>query len=117
MSGFSVEWHGDEVVKAINEAAADALEECIDDLYEKSQEICPTDQGDLKESAQMFVDRELLIGRVGYGTNHAIVQHERQDFKHKPGQQAKFIEAPLNANGRIYLTKIADNIRSKVFNK
>jgi hypothetical protein len=114
---FKVEWNGSAIEKAINEAAADALEEIGKDLLEKSQKLCPKDRGfngGLVSTAEVELNRETLSVRVEYEADHAAMQHENGKYKHKPGEQKKFLQQPLDENAGSYLNKVADAIKSRV---
>lgn len=114
---FKVEWHGEALEKAINEAVGDVLDEIGADLLEKSGKLCPKDRGfagGLVSTASVDVNKETLSVRVKYGAPHAHLQHEKTNYKHKPGEQAKFLEQPLNENAGAYMDKIADSLRRRV---
>lgn len=84
-------------------AVADALyREMVGVMFE-SQKIVPYDEGDLHDSGE--TDRpDINGGKVsvvlhygGGNVDYALVQHERLDYRHPNGGQAKFLEQPLSA--------------------
>jgi len=94
-----------------------ALRECGEDLKMRSEQLCPKRRGyngGLVSTAEMTIDEETLTMRVRYTAPHAHIIHERLDYKHKPGEQAKFIEQPLNENRDVYLRKIAAAIGGRL---
>ncbi|MCL5105671.1 MAG: hypothetical protein M1133_16385 [Armatimonadetes bacterium] len=114
---FSVKFDEAKVIGDMNAAAVAALRECGKDLLEKSQKLCPKDRGfngGLVSTSEVEVDEETLTMRVRYKAPHAHLQHERVQDKHKNGEQAKFIEAPLNQNAHAYLRKVADAMGGRV---
>ena len=81
------------------------------------RQMCPKARGydgGLVSTAEMAVDEESLTMRLRYTAPHAHIIHERRYYKHKPGEQAKFIEQPLDQNKGAYLKKVADAIGGKV---
>lgn len=44
---------------------------------------------------------------VGFNTTYAEAQHERTDFAHPKGGEAKYLERPLESNRKQYERKIA----------
>ena len=62
-----------------------------------STDVVPLDESPLQQSGTASVDEPTLTAMVSYDTPYAVVQHERLDFRHAPGRQAKYLEQPLNA--------------------
>lgn len=81
----------------------------VDLLLEKSNELAPYDDGDLHESGQAVA--EGTSGAVGYSAEHAVKQHERLDFNHPRGGQAKFLETAMLANASEIQSAIAEKLR------
>jgi hypothetical protein len=71
-------------------------------VLEVSQRLCPVDTKRLVNSGRVD-DPEIGGGIVNvyisYGGDndvpYALIQHERLDYKHAQGKQAKFLERPL----------------------
>src|SRR4051812_3585583 len=62
----------------------------------------PHEEGDLERDGKASVDDAQLIGAVAYGTteqtrDYAVPQHERLDFKHDGGRNAKYLENAINS--------------------
>lgn len=109
-----LEWNGAKAMSAIHAAMEDALLTCGADLQEKSVNLAPLDTGKLRENC-VVDDSELSIGtvKVGYKPEvdeYSLVQHERLDFNHPQGGEAKYLENPFNANAQRYAEYIGEQI-------
>lgn len=67
-----------------------------------SNEQVPIEEHDLEQDGGTSIDDANLLGAVSYGRrkdtkDYAVEQHERFDFKHDPGRNAKFLENAFNA--------------------
>ena len=109
---MSFKWHGDEIYNTIkNRVVNDALLKCAADLQSKSVDRAPIDTGKLRENC--VVDESEIgqhIIKVGYTRevdDYSLVQHERLDFNHPRGGEAKFLENPFNENIQRYKEFIA----------
>lgn len=112
--GFKVRFDDKRVTAVIRSAAADGLEAAGKALLEESQRLCPKERGfngGLVSTAFLDVDREALVAVVGYTAKHAHLQHEKTHYKHKSGEQAKFLEEPMTRNARAYLDQVARTIK------
>ena len=95
--GFKSNLRLDHVRKHIEAASPKAVEKALNRLKEASMQQVPRDTGALAESCEVVVSgRE---GSVGYGTEYAVIQHERTDFAHPNGGNAKYLENPMNDQG------------------
>jgi len=76
-------------------------------LQSVSQQAAPIEIGELRASADVrnVGDGEYEVGFYGQGIK-AIVQHERLDFNHPRGGQAKYLEGPLNQNADRYIENV-----------
>jgi hypothetical protein len=82
-------------------------------LQRESQLIVPVDTSTLKNTAftrQIGSDARPDIV-VGYNTSYAVFVHEDLDARHKPGKQAKFLEAPARAKRKEILQIIVDEAK------
>lgn len=65
-----------------------------------SQRLVPVETGTLRSSGTVSTpktDGDIVDVEIGYGgaaQDYAIVQHERMDFQHPHGGQAKYLEQP-----------------------
>ena len=89
-------------VAHIEGVTAESLRFGLQPIFDKSQQLVPVDTGDLRRSAFIEVRKraghaEAVIGYARYGhPNYAALVHERLDFAHQKGKQAKFLEAAVN---------------------
>lgn len=91
-------------------------------LLDASQPLVPVEHGPLKASGQVTKEgpttvvvsygREDHAGDNGANTSdYAIVQHERLDYNHPNGGQAKYLEAPMHSDAAAVLAAMAEPIR------
>ena len=103
----TLKWEGTAVKNNIGKAVRQALRDIGYDLKDKSVNRAPIDTGKLRKSCR--VDRSELakncIIRVGYSPDvdhYSVIQHERLDFNHPRGGEAKYLENPFNENRERY---------------
>lgn len=76
-----------------------------------SQEVVPIDQDILRLTARTRniggsgFDVDVVIS---YGTNYAVYVHENLEARHKPGKQAKYLEAPIRKRRKEIFSVIAN---------
>ncbi len=115
--GFRAQLDEKALTDELRAVVVKTLRECGEDLKTRSERICPKKRGyngGLVSTAEMSVDDATLTMRLKYTAKHAHIIHERKDYKHKPGEQAKFIEQPLDQHRDTYLKRIADAIGGHV---
>lgn len=100
-----------QVARAIENAGDLSEEGLLDvtvDIGSRAAERAPVETGALRGSMTATVeqDGDQLVGEVRFTEKYAAVQHERVDFRHPQGGEAKYLE-------RAALEK-AGQIRSKV---
>lgn len=88
-------------------------------LYQEGQELgllarekAPVDEEDLERSMYVALpERESgqLVVEVGFGTDYAVIQHERLDLKHENGE-AKYLERAGKERARGLLQRLAQAI-------
>lgn len=131
---ISIEWTGFEDVKRALDhwgedavrAATQALDECLEDLLQKSQALAPKLYGDLegsgtKDAVRVNPITKEISGSVGYNKIYAARRHEEV---YNPGPITrgkppidgmvpgrKYLEQPLMRYSRKYMENIADGIR------
>lgn len=100
----------------ITGAAEAAVEQAAQAVLEESQRLVPVDTGALKDSGR--VTRDGLEAVISYGEEdpantaaYAVAQHERLDFHHPGGGQAKYLETAMNTRGEQVGTILAESIR------
>ena len=90
-------------------AIAGAGRMSLNHLHGESQRRAPVDEGTLRGTShvEFEADDDGFEGRVVFPEVYAEVQHERTDFHHPIGGEAKFLENPLKENADRYLAAIA----------
>lgn len=97
----------------------------------ESQQRAPIDTGDLRGSVKVEIDGDMYSegvkggginvvgslpekatkGTVSFNTKYAAVQHEKINYNHPRGGQAKYLESVLLENKDRILNIIADKMR------
>ena len=108
MSGF--EWYGDDILRDINDAIDQGIDECAADLQGKSANRAPIDTGKLRESCiiEEAGEHAVFVGYSKETDDYAMVQHERLDFSHPRGGGPKYLENPFNENANRYVEHIGE---------
>lgn len=101
---------------AIRKAAAQALYATAVQIRNKSGQLVPIDTGNLRSTREVeFEDGLTMSATISYGdtaTPYAIVQHERTDYRHKGGRQAKYLEEPYLEATAFWPQPLVDRIRA-----
>jgi hypothetical protein len=106
-----IEWDGDRISAELHAAAARGLGIAAEHLLGASRQLVPLEEATLERSGVASVDEANLTAAVSYDTPYAVVQHERMDYRHDPGRQAKYLEGPMHSEGETLLALIAAQIR------
>lgn len=85
----------------------------------ESKGLVPIDKGPLMISGEVLepevtdagVTIDLVYGTSEPTSNYAIVQHERLDFNHPNGGQAKYLEQPLLAMADDLTRELAETVK------
>lgn len=85
------------VLTEIENAAREALLQTARDVLAESKRRVPVDDGDLRKSGRVTPDRDGLEVRVRYVSPIAWLQHERLDYRHPRGGEAKYLENAIDA--------------------
>lgn len=109
-----ITWNGDRAVKAAHRGAVEGLQICTEFLLGEAVKIVPLDEATLQDSGKAAVDEAELEGKVTFDTPYAVVQHERLDFVHPNGRQAKYLEKPWRENSARFAQLIADRIKRAI---
>lgn len=98
---------------AIEAASVRAARLSAEHVLSESSRFVPIEEGTLSRSgaASAEMQGDVAVGAVSYGTPYAVVQHERLDFKHDPGRQAKYLEGPLHAEASAVRDIAAGQVR------
>lgn len=87
--------------KAGPDVTAMALMQEAQLMFAESQRRVPVDLGTLRRSGVIMppqITGNRIMIEMGYGgaaSAYALIQHERQDFRHKDGKTWKYLEAPV----------------------
>jgi hypothetical protein len=79
----------------------------------------PHEEGDLERDGGVSVDDSKLVAAVAYGRSaqtkaYAEVQHERMDYHHDAGRNAKYLENALNSTHDQVAAVIAQAIQGEM---
>ena len=112
---MSVKWYGDLILNDIYDKVDNSLLTCAADLQSKSVDRAPIDTGKLRESCVVDdIEMSNHVVKIGYTKEvdeYSMVQHERLDFNHPNGGEAKYLENPFNENIQRYKEKIGEGIK------
>lgn len=91
---MKLRWKGNQVKDQYRTAAVAALRDAAEFLKDESNKIAPIDEGTLINSSFVAIDDQNLVAVVAYDTPYAVAQHERLNYRHRNGRQAKYLEQP-----------------------
>ncbi|POH63632.1 MULTISPECIES: hypothetical protein [Cryobacterium] len=94
------------VASELEKAAQAGLKKAGRQILRRARELSPTNDGDSDKSGFSVVDDLTL--QVGFKSYISRIQHEDLDYQHKPGEQAKFLEAAAEEidTGAIIATEV-----------
>lgn len=81
----------------IEKAAVAAMQDTMTQVVDVAKDLVPVDDGDLRKSGKVVVEDKQVRGR--FTGPHAWLQHERLDYQHPNGGQAKYLEAAADQVG------------------
>lgn len=111
----TIRWDGlNEAIDTLRRVAADADKTVGGALHREAERIMtlskrdfvPVDLGTLRASGHVRPPEthgtvvSVTMGYGGAAKAYAVVQHERLDFRHPRGGQAKYLEAPVMQEAR-----------------
>ncbi|MCG0062238.1 minor capsid protein [Streptomyces tricolor] len=94
---FRLRFDSGPATRELRQGAARGLYLAAEHVLAEADQVVPLDEAALQRSGTASVDPPSLTAMVSYDTPYAVVQHERLDYRHAPGRQAKYLEGPLNA--------------------
>ncbi|MBB1511974.1 HK97 gp10 family phage protein [Tessaracoccus sp. MC1627] len=94
----------------IEQAAQAAMVETAKEVLRVAKSLAPKESGKLRRSGKVETDFKSVS--VVFKGRYAWIQHERLDFKHPNGGQAKYLEAAVEQSGA--KQKIADGVRVRL---
>lgn len=95
----------------LRRAAARGLYFGAEHVLGVSNDKVPLDEAALQRSGTASVDEGDLTGMVSYDTPYAVPQHERLDYRHAPGREAKYLENALNSERAVVFALVAAQMR------
>lgn len=101
----------DEALQKVIAGARAGIHDAAEDVLNRSNDLIPTDSGDLRDSGTVTAEGEDGVA-ISYDTPYAVVQHERTDLRHDDGQ-AKFLETAFMAGTERTAQIIGDAIRAE----
>ena len=100
----------DAKLSAIERAAVESLKAAAKGVLAEAKKLAPVEDGKLRKSGKVVVDDTTVA--VVFRAPHAWIQHERLDYKHPNGGQAKYLETA--ANDRAVVAHIIDGVRARL---
>lgn len=97
------------ILSQIEALAQDGLKAVAENVLAESNRRAPEDDGDLIASGRTGVDD--LRANVAYKSFYAVWIHERLDWKHDDGGEAKFLENAVEATAPENLQILARSMR------
>lgn len=97
---------------AVVQATKDALLVEGSAIEADSFEHCPVDNGPLRSNVRTDVEEGGRSVSIVYFMEYAAVQHERLDFKHAPGKEAKYLENAVDRALRGFADRVATYVNS-----
>lgn len=111
---MKIEWIGEQMLNKISGTVDMSLLTCAADLQDRSVNRAPIDSGKLRENCVVdeseIGDHSVKVGYSHQVDDYSLVQHERLDFNHPRGGEAKYLENPFNENAYQYIDKIGRDI-------
>ena len=100
----------------VRKAALQGCEDAADELLTRASELVPLEEGTLLRSGKVVTgDTGAAVGfGSGGAADYAIPQHERLDFRHDNGRQAKYLETPHRAMAGEIVTIIGKSVQRVV---
>jgi hypothetical protein len=97
-------------------AALNGCEDAAHELLTRASELVPIEEGTLLRSGRVVTGE--TGAAVGFGSggssDYAIPQHERLDYRHDNGRQAKYLEQPHRAMAGEIVTIIGKRVRAVI---
>lgn len=86
-----------------------ALQRAAEELLDDSNRYAPKDTGELVDSGSITVDD--LTATVRYTARHAVPQHEKTEYRHPRGGQAKFLQQAMDDAQSKLLGIVGEEVR------
>lgn len=88
------------VRKLLHDAAADALDDILEDALAEAREVTPIEESTLIRSGFTELDRPTLTGQVAFDTPYAVKQHEDPTLRHDAGRKDHYLSDTVEQNRR-----------------
>lgn len=82
-------------VERVRRGGEQGVREAAEHVLDVAGPLVPYDEGPLHDSGEVDVDG--MEATVSYDTEYAVIQHEEEEYRHAPGEQAKYLEEPFEA--------------------
>lgn len=85
------------------------MREVVEDIGQRAADRAPVETGALRGSmaTNVEIDGDTIVGEVRFNEKYAAVQHERLDFRHPQGGEAKYLERAALEKADQVLSRIA----------
>lgn len=85
-------------------------------VLSEADQLVPIEEGTLSRSGTATAETQgdAAVAAVAYDGPYAVAQHERLDYRHDPGRQAKYLEQPLYGAGDNVTAIAATEIRKVI---
>lgn len=104
----------------VQEVARALLEDAEETMAISKRDFVPVDQGILRGSGHVAgpdIGANKVTVTLGYGgaaSAYALVQHERTDFNHPRGGQAKYLERPFFQRAAGLDQRVSGQVRGRI---
>lgn len=96
--------------RALHNAAADALQDIVEDDLADARDVVPIEEGTLSRSGFTEVDRKALVGQVAFDSPYAVVQHEDVTLRHDAGRKDHYLSDTVEQNRRRHIAYLQSKI-------
>lgn len=103
----------------IHDGGRVGLDRAASNVLNVSNQQVPHEEGTLELDGDYKLDPQRLLAAIGYGigaeaAEYAVPQHERLDYHHDSGRNAKFLENALNQTREQNLEIVGQAIRERL---
>ncbi|MGH7954758.1 MAG: hypothetical protein ACREOZ_02230 [Gloeomargaritales cyanobacterium] len=102
-AAFTLTWNGKGVEAKIASDSKKGSQSAADHLLKIASSLAPLDKGDLRSSGKVTLEDSAALLSFGGSPSKGViatVQHERLDFYHPRGGQAKYVQKPMISEAR-----------------
>jgi hypothetical protein len=108
---FRLRFEGAQAAREMRTAGARGLFLGAEHVLGVSNNRVPLDEGFLQSTGTASVDEGDMTAMVSFDGPYSVVQHERLDYRHAPGREAKYLENALNGSRTEVQALIAAQLR------